>query len=112
MEKGVPAKVSKTLWIRRRQRGRYIVSEKEIKCYTPTYRIYSIKRPGRPESGRLFESGRLLKFHHFQQVLYVEDVTSQVSVKYLDENSLFGEVLFILLGGGGREGWVLVVGAY
>ena len=45
MEKGVPAKVSKTLWISRRQRGRYIVSEKEIKCYTPTYRIYSIKRP-------------------------------------------------------------------
>ena len=49
MEKGVPAKVSKTLWISRRQRGRYIVSEKEIKCYTPTYHIYSIKRPGRPE---------------------------------------------------------------
>ena len=88
MEKDVPAKVSKTLWISRRQRGRYIVSEKEIKCYTPTYRIYSIKRPERPESGRL------LKFHHFQLVLYVEDVTSQVSVKYLDENSLFGEVFY------------------
>ena len=97
MEKGVPAKVSKTLWISRRQRGRYIVSEKEIKCYAPTYRIYSIKRHGRPESGRLFESGRLLKFHHFQQVLYVEDVTSQVSVKYFDENSLFGGSLLLVL---------------
>ena len=32
MEKGVPAKVSKALWISRRQRGRYIVSGKEIKC--------------------------------------------------------------------------------
>ena len=47
MEKGVPAKVSKTLWTIRRQRGRYIVAEKEIKCYSPTYRIYSIKHPGR-----------------------------------------------------------------
>ena len=53
-----------------------------------------LSAPGRPESGRLFESGRLLKFHHFQQVLYVEDVTSQVSVKYFDENSLFGEVFY------------------
>ena len=98
--------MSKTLWISRRQRGRYIVSEKEIKCYTPTYRIYSIKRPGRPESGRLFESGRLLKFHRFQQVLYVEDVTSQV---------FRGSLLLVLIhfvGWEGREGWVLVVGAY
>ena len=44
------------------------------------YRIYSINRPGRfikfldlksgvlIRGGRLFEAGRLLNFHHFQQV--------------------------------------------
>ena len=46
------------------------------------YRIYSIKRPGRLlifghrerallRGGRLFEAGRLLNFHYFQQVKYV-----------------------------------------
>ena len=36
------------------------------------YRIYSINRPG-----RLFEAGRLLNFHHFQQVKYVYFATKQ-----------------------------------
>ena len=43
------------------------------------YRIYSINRPGRLvlESGRLFEAGNLLNFHHFQQVKYVHFSTKQ-----------------------------------
>ena len=46
------------------------------------YRIYSsINRPGRfllldLESGRLFEAGRLLNFHHFQQVRYIYFATN------------------------------------
>ena len=48
-----------------------------------TYRIYSINRPGRLlkfldlEGGRLFEAGRLLNFHHFQQVKYLYFATKQ-----------------------------------
>ena len=58
------------------------------------YRIYSINRPGRLlnfwtlrvgaylrwaliRGGRLFEAGRLLNFHHFQQVKYVYFATKQ-----------------------------------
>ena len=77
------------------------------------------------ESGRLFEGGRLLNFHHFQQVQYVyfatkqkivitkgEDVTKQGSVKYSEENYIFGKVSYSFFGGWeGVEGWV-GVGAY
>ena len=59
---------------------------------TVIYRIYSINRPGRFNikfldlesagwaligGGRLFEAGRLLNFHHFQQVKYVYFATKQ-----------------------------------
>ena len=70
------------------------------------YRIYSINRPGRLlnfwtlrvgaysrwsliRGGLLFEAGRLLNFHHFQQVKYVyfatkrEEVTKQGFCKIL-----------------------------
>ena len=52
------------------------------------YRYDSINRPGRLlnfwiesgrffRGGRLFEAGRLLYFHHFQQVKYVSFATKQ-----------------------------------
>ena len=60
------------------------------------------------ESGRLFESGRLLNFHHFQKVKYVYVATKQQKandktlrsnkarflLKHSEENSVLGEVSY------------------
>ena len=80
----------------------------ELSLWWLGYRIYSINHPRRLlkcldlERGRLFEAGRLLNFHHFQQVWYVyfatklymlitkrEDVTKQGFCKLLWRNSIY-----------------------